>query len=323
MNRILQAGVVLLLLAAAVFAGLKILEAPVGKSATKGHGHGHGHGSEEHVHGPASATMSDAKVAAAGIQLEKAASGTLRDTLRLNGVLQPNQEQTVQITPRFPGVVREVKKRVGDLVQKNEVVAVIESNQSLMPYELRAPISGTVIERQIALGEYASEQKPAFTVSDLSTVWVDLSVPRRDLRRVKVGDTVMVDVEDGGEPVTAKVGYLSPMGAIDTQSSLARATAANSDGRLRPGLFVTGRLILAEKQVPLLVKLSALQTLENRNVVFVREGEKFEPREVELGEKDGEQAEVLFGLNEGDVYAARNSFVIKAEIGKASAAHEH
>ena len=71
------------------------------------------------------------------------------------------------------------------------------------------------------------------------------------------------------------------------------------------------------------MKLSALQTLENRNVVFVREGEKFEPREVELGDRDAEQAEVLFGLGEGDVYAARNSFVIKAEIGKASAAHEH
>jgi cobalt-zinc-cadmium efflux system membrane fusion protein len=319
MSRILQAGVILLLLTAAVFAGLKVLDTPVGKGATRGHSHG----GDEHAHGPASATMSDAKVAAAGIQLEKAGAGTLRDSLRLNGVLQPNQEQTVQITPRFPGVVREVKKRVGDPVQKNEVVAVIESNQSLMPYELRAPITGTVIDRQIALGEYASEQKPAFTVSDLSTIWVDLSVPRRDLRRVRVGDTVMVDVEDGGTPLIAKVNYLSPIGAAETQSSLARATAANPDGRLRPGLFVTGRLVLSERQVPVAVKLSALQTLENRNVVFVREGEKFEPRDVELGDRDAEQAEVLFGLSEGDVYAARNSFVIKAEIGKASAAHEH
>jgi cobalt-zinc-cadmium efflux system membrane fusion protein len=321
MSRILKATVVLVLLVAAFFAGMKILATPPGKSATPTHGHGHG--GDDHAHGSASATMSDAKVAAAGIQLEKAQPGTLRDTLRLNGVLQSNQEQTVQITPRFPGVVREVRKRVGDTVQKNEVVATIESNQSLTHYELRAPIAGTVIDRQIALGEYASEQKPAFTVSDLSTVWVDLSVPRRDLRRVKVGDTVLVDVEDGGAPVTAKVNYLSPIGTAETQSSLARATADNRDGRLRPGLFVTGRLVLSEKQAPIVIKLSALQTLEGRNVVFVRDGEKFEPRDVELGDKDGEQAEVLFGLSEGDVYAARNSFVIKAEIGKASAAHEH
>ena len=83
----------------------------------------------------------------------------------------------MQITPRFPGVVREVRKRVGDTVQKNEVVANIESNQSLTHYELRAPIAGTVIDRQIALGEYASEQKPAFTVADLSTVWVGFVGP--------------------------------------------------------------------------------------------------------------------------------------------------
>lgn len=319
MSRILKAGVVLVLLAAAVFAGLKIMSSPPSKGAVKAHGHGE----EEHAHGPAAAVMSDAKVTAAGIQLEKAGPGTLHDTLRLNGVLQSNQEQTVQVTPRFPGVVRDVKKRVGDIVQKNEVLATIESNQSMTPYELRTPIAGTVIDRQITLGEYASEQKPALTISDLSTVWVDLSVPRRDLRRVKVGDTVVVDVEDGGEPVTAKVSYLSPVGAAETQSALARATAPNPEGRLRPGLFVTGKVVLSEKRAPLVIKLSALQTMENRNVVFVREGDKFEPREVELGERDGEHAEVLFGLNEGDVYAARNSFVIKAEIGKASAAHEH
>jgi cobalt-zinc-cadmium efflux system membrane fusion protein len=319
MSRILKAGVVLVLLAAAILAGLKIMSSPPSKGAVKGHGHGE----EEHAHGPAAAVMSDAKVTAAGIQLEKAGPGTLHDTLRLNGVLQSNQEQTVQVTPRFPGVVRDVKKRVGDTVQKNEVLATIESNQSMTPYELRTPIAGTVIDRQITLGEYASEQKPALTISDLSTVWVDLSVPRRDLRRVKVGDTVVVDVEDGGEPVTAKVSYLSPVGAAETQSALARATAPNPEGRLRPGLFVTGKVVLSEKQAPLVIKLSALQTMENRNVVFVREGDKFEPREVELGERDGEHAEVLFGLNEGDVYAARNSFVIKAEIGKASAAHEH
>ncbi|KRR01983.1 hemolysin D [Bradyrhizobium jicamae] len=325
MRRIVTAAVVLLLLAGAVFAGMKILDAPTpGKnSTTTGHAHGHGDGEKEHAHDDDGVTMSDAKVLAAGIELEKVQPGTLRDVLRLNGILQANQEQTVQITPRFPGIVREVKKRVGDAVQKNEVVATIESNQSLTLYELRAPISGTVIDRQVSLGEYASEQKPAFTVSDLSTVWVDLAVPRRDFRRVKVGDAVMIDVEDGGPPVNANISYVSPIGAAETQSALARATAANAGGRLRPGLFVTARLILSEKKAPLVIKLSALQMLEKRNVVFARAGDRFEAREVELGDKDGEHAEVLFGLSEGDVYATRNSFVIKAEIGKGSAAHEH
>src|SRR6202043_4034634 len=108
-----------------------------------------------------SVVLSDAKVAAAGIELAKASPGVLRDSLLLNGMVQPNQEALVQITPRFPGIVRDVRKRIGDRVQKGEVLAIVESNQSLTPYELKAALAGTVIDRQTTLGEYVSEQKPA------------------------------------------------------------------------------------------------------------------------------------------------------------------
>ena len=133
---------------------------------------------EEHSEG---ITLSDAKVAAAGIELATASSAVLRDSLLLNGMVQPNQELLVQVTPRFPGIVREVRKRIGDHVQKGDVLAIVESNQSLTPYELKASLAGTVIDRQTTLGEYVSEQKPAFVIADLSTVWIDLSVYRRDL----------------------------------------------------------------------------------------------------------------------------------------------
>ena len=129
--------------------------------------------------------LSEAKIAEAGIELAKAGPGTLRDSLVLNGILQPNQEALVQVTPRFPGVFRELAKRVGDRVEKNELLGKIESNQSLTTYELRAPIAGTIIDRQASLGEFASEQKPAFVIADLRTVWVDFAVYRRDLGRVR------------------------------------------------------------------------------------------------------------------------------------------
>ena len=266
--------------------------------------------------------MSDAKVAAAGIELLQAKPGELRDSLRLNGIIQPNQETVVQVTPRFPGVVREVRKRLGDKVAKGELLAKVESNQSLTVYELTAPIAGTVIERQAALGEFASEQKPLFIVADLSTVWIDFSVYRRDFARVKLGQTVVIDAEDGGPPIQTTIAYVSPLGSSDTQSGLARAVVAN-DGRLRPGLFVTGRVLLSVKPVDIAISAAAIQTLEGKSVVFVRNGDKFEAREVELGGRDGERVEVLFGLLPGDIYAGRNSFVVKAEIGKGSAAHEH
>lgn len=270
---------------------------------------------EEHAD---SVPLSDAKIETAGIELAKASAGVLRDSLLLNGIVQPNQESLVQVTPRFPGIVRDVRKRIGDRVQKGDVLALIESNQSLTQYELKASLAGTVIDRQTTLGEYASEQKPAFVIADLSTVWVDFSVYRRDLKRVSIGDQVFIDPADGSAPVEAKVSYLSPVGSSDTQSAIARAVVANSEQRLRPGLFITGRLTLSAKTVNVAVKSSALQIWENRTVVFVRNGEKFEARDVEIGARDPEFVEITFGVLEGDVYAAQNSFIIKAELGKGS-----
>ena len=316
--RLLRYGAILLVCLAATGAAYYYIAGPAGRTAKAVEPKGHGK-EAEHDDG---VIMSDAKIKTAGIELLEAKPGELRDSLRLNGIIQPNHETVIQVTPRFPGIVREVRKRLGDKVVKGELLAKVESNQSLTVYELVAPIAGTIIERQAALGEFASEQKPLFIVADLSSVWIDFSVYRRDFSRVREGQSVVIDAEDGGAPINAAISYVSPLGSSDTQSGLARAVVAN-DGRLRPGLFVTGRVLLSVKPVDIAISAAALQTHEGKSVVFVRQGEKFEAREVELGNRDGERIEVLFGLLAGDVYAGRNSFVVKAEIGKGSAAHEH
>lgn len=282
-----------------------------------------GHGDEKgHDHDEEGVKLTDAQVAAAGIELLQAGPRELREVLRLNGIIQPNQETLVKVTPRFPGVVRSMRKRLGDKVKKDEVLATVESNQSLTTYELKAPIDGTIIDRDGTLGEFASEARPLFTIADLSTMWIDFAVYRRDFARVRVGDPVAIDVEDGGSTIESKIDYVSPLGTSDTQSSVARAVVPN-DGRLRPGLFVDGRVVLSATPVDVAIKSSAVQTLEGKTVVFVREGDTFAVREVELGGRDADWIEVKFGLMAGDTYAAKNSFVIKAEIGKGSASHEH
>src|SRR4029079_15158992 len=129
--------------------------------------------------------------------LEAAPSTTRTYPLTFNGILRANQEAVVQVTPRFPGVAKSIQKRIGDKVARDDLVGAIEINQSLTVYELKAPIAGTVIERQISLGEYASEQKPAFVVADLSTIWVDLSIYRQDLRRVRLGGGGLIGPDDG------------------------------------------------------------------------------------------------------------------------------
>ncbi len=310
-SRLVRLVVFVLLAAGLAYAGYLLWAPPATNTGTTA-------AAEKEDHAD-SVALSDAKVAAAGIELATAAPQLLRDTLQLNGIVQPNQEALIQVTPRFPGIVKDVRKRIGDRVEKGEVLAIVESNQSLTAYELKAALSGTVIDRQTTLGEYVSEQKPAFVIADLSSVWVDFSVYRRDINRVRLGDAVAIDAGDGGPAIEAKISYLSPVGSRDTQSALARAVVANADRRLRPGLFVTGRLTLSAKQAAVAVKSSALQTMENRNVVFVREGNRFEVRNVELGERDLQFVEIASGLKSGEVYAAGNSFIVKAEMGKGGA----
>jgi cobalt-zinc-cadmium efflux system membrane fusion protein len=278
---------------------------------------------EQDEHGADRILISDVKLASAGAVLAVAGEATLSDTLSFNGVLRANQEAVVQVTPRFPGIVRSIGKRIGDTVAKNDQLASIESNHSLTVYDLKAPISGTVIDRQISLGEYASEQKPSFVVADLSTIWVDLSIYRQDLNRVRTGDEVLIDPDDGSADIKGHISYVAPIGSSDTQTAIARIILANKDGRLRPGLFVTARLVLAKRNVPVAVRAGAIQTLENKTVVFVREGgDKIEARPVALGESDARFVEVRAGLSAGEPYVAENSFVVKAEMGKAEAEHD-
>lgn len=278
---------------------------------------------EQDEHAADRIRISDVKLAAAGVVLAEAGSATLSATLSFNGVLRANQEAVVQVTPRFPGIARSIRKRIGDQAAKDELLATVESNQSLTAYDLKAPIGGTVIDRQISLGEYVSEQKPAFVVADLSTIWVDLSIYRQDLRRVHLDDEVLIDPDDGRGEIKGKISYLAPVGLSETQTALARVVLPNEGGRLRPGLFVTARLILAARNVPVAVRTGAIQTLENKTIVFVREDhDKIEARPVELGDSDANFVEIRAGLSAGERYVAENSFVIKSEMGKGEAEHD-
>lgn len=335
-----SSAIVLAIVAAAAGAfGYRLLapmSAPAASQSAEKHGEHEGKeekggkeekASNEHVehdeHGADRIRISDVKLAAAGATFAEAGPATLTETLSFNGALRANQETVIQVTPRFPGIARGIKRRIGDVVGKDEVLAAIESNQSLTVYDLKAPIAGTIIDRQISLGEYVSEQKPAFVVADLSTIWVDLSIYRQDLRRVRIGDEVLIDPDDGAGDIKGSISYLAPVGASETQTAIARVILKNPDGRLRPGLFVTARLILAERKVAVAVRAGAIQSFENKTVVFVREGDdKLEARPVELGDSDQKFVEIRDGISPGEKYVAENSFVVKAEMGKGEAEHD-
>jgi cobalt-zinc-cadmium efflux system membrane fusion protein len=78
------------------------------------------------------------------------------------------------------------------------------------------------------------------------------------------------------------------------------------------------RFVISEVDVPVAVRTSAIQTIEEKSAVFVQEGEGFEAREIDTGEQDAEWIEIISGVAPGEKYAAKNSFVLKAQLAKAS-----
>ena len=148
--------------------------------------------------------MSDASRQKAGIGIEAAGPGKLAIRLHLNGKIAPNEERMTHVSPRFPGVVKAVKKKLGDPVAKGEVLATVESNESLRTYDIVAEIDGTVIRRNVTPGEFVSGQETLFTIADLSTVWADFSVYRQDFPLLRKGQPVMLEGGPGMEKVEAK-----------------------------------------------------------------------------------------------------------------------
>lgn len=261
--------------------------------------------------------------AESGILVERAGPATLRTTLRVNGRIVPNEDRLTHVIPRYPGIVKEARKRLGDPVEKGEVLAVVQSNESLQPYQVTALINGTVIKKHVTPGEFAGEGEDIYVVADLTTVWVDLDIYRQDFDKLRVGQEVLLDVGEGLRPAQGTIAYISPFGAENTQTMLARVVLPNPTGRLRPGLFIGGEVVIAEEKVALAVRAAALQRMRDWDVVFVRDGDLYEAQPVELGRRDANWAEVLAGLAPGQEYVAANSFILKADVGKSGASHDH
>ena len=201
-----------------------------------------------------------------------------------------------------------------------------ESNYSgkyLARFEIQAPISGRIISKEIALGKTLKKDQEIFTIADISTVWTAITAYPKDLNIVKVGQMATVNATAFNVIGEGKVTYISTLIGEQTRTATVRIELDNKDGKWRPGMFINAKLVTEKIQVPVAVSMDAIQAINNESVVFGRYGEYFEARPLELGRNDGKTIEVLKGLSAGDQYAAGNSFIIKAELGKEGASHDH
>jgi cobalt-zinc-cadmium efflux system membrane fusion protein len=218
-------------------------------------------------------------------------------------------------------VVQRVSKRVGDTVKAGETLVSIESNESLRTYAITAPLNGVVTARHAEPGEQTSDE-PLFQIVDFSKVWAELKVFPRERGRLRAGQSVRVKAE-GTPEFSGTISYVAPVGERNAQSVTARVVLDDPNGAWTSGQFVEGVVTVAETPVPLAVPLSALQTFRDHHVVFAKVGDIYEVRMVELGRRDSERAEVLSGLRPGTIFVTLNSYLIKADIEKSGASHDH
>jgi cobalt-zinc-cadmium efflux system membrane fusion protein len=256
-----------------------------------------------------------------GIETDVAGEAVILGTVEVYGRILPNRERVRELRARFDGVVRAVHAGLGSSVTKGDKLLTIESNESLNQYTVVAPIGGVVTQRGANPGEQTGGRL-LMTITDNSSVWAELSVFPSGRERVHVGSAVTVTPAGGGKEVSGIISVIDVVARSD-QSVVARAVLDNSDGSLVPGTFATAKITVAEHSVPLAVRRESVQSFRDFTVVYAQVGEEYEVRMVELGRSSEDWVEVLGGLEAGTRYVTANSFVIKADIEKSGASHDH
>lgn len=267
-------------------------------------------------------TIAAAVAESSGLETAIAGPATLRTQVPLLGSVAIDENRLARVRARFPGAVREVHAGVGDSVVRGQLLARVEANESLRSYQITAPIAGVVISRNTNVGDVAGDA-PLFEIADLSEVWVDLHAFGRDLPRLQAGQPVTVVSSVGEARAEATLDRLLPIAAAGSQSAIARVRLANPDGVWRPGLAVSAQVTVGERTVALAVRTSGLQPFRDFTVVYAQVGNTYEVRMLELGERDPDYAEVLSGIDQGVTYVTEQSFLIRADIEKSGASHDH
>jgi membrane fusion protein, heavy metal efflux system len=358
----------------------------------------------DHHHDEGPIKLRDGQIEAAGIEIQAANAGVLSRRRLVPGLITPNGDRIARVAVRLLGTVVELRKRLGDPVERNEVVAVIESREvadakseylaarltdelqqtlfaratsmwqakvktendylrarttaqdarvkfdsaqqklftlglseeqiaalpnqpaaSLRLQEVRSPIAGRIAERRVDLGALVGregQESELYVVVDLSELWVDLAVSPADLPAIREDQEITVAVGPSGERAQARIMFISPLLDRDTRTARVVASLANPDHIFRPGSFVTAEIPLSKDNVDVVVSKAALQTIKGDRVVFVRNDHGFEVRKVSIGREDDRAVEIVSGLSAGETIAINNTFILKAELGKAEAEHQ-
>jgi cobalt-zinc-cadmium efflux system membrane fusion protein len=267
-------------------------------------------------------TIGAAQAEAAGIRVEAAGPATLEETVALSGRVELQPQGRAEITAWYPGRIVRMNRAIGDRVRRGETLASVTSSESLQTYGLPSPINGVVMARNANVGDVAGAS-PIYVIADATQVHAEFYVYPRDAERLRAGQPVMVRSLSGEHSVRAEIEAILPTADMMTQTIIAHVDLPNADGGWRPGQAVEGAAVVQRHEAALAVRTRALQRFRDFTVVFARVGDTYEVRMLELGRQTPEWTEVLGGLQPGEVYVSDNAFLIRADIEKSGASHDH
>ncbi len=259
---------------------------------------------------------------AGGIEIMTAGPATIGETRELFGTVALDPSARSEIRGQFPGRVVSVTKAVGDFVQRGQLLARIESSESLQVYPVYATVSGVVAERNANPGDVTGD-RALYVITDPARTSVVFNIFPKDLAVIQPGMRVEIEAMDGTPVAASQLGGYLPEGNAEAGTALVRASVPNRAGRLRAGMALRGKVVVNAVTVPLAVRTEAIQPFRDFKVVFANFGQDYEVRMLELGRSSPEWTEVLSGIKPGTPYAAKGSFLIRADIEKSGASHDH
>ncbi|WP_159931155.1 efflux RND transporter periplasmic adaptor subunit [Oceanicoccus sp. KOV_DT_Chl] len=275
---------------------------------------------DEHDHQEIKHVEIDSAIASdAGIKTAIAAAGVIHQQITVYGKISADSSKVSHIRARFPGTIGEVNVDLGDTVKKGQVLVNIESNESLKHYPITAPLSGIVTARHATSGELTEEQ-PLFTIANFDQLWAEFQVFPSQIAHIAVGQSLAVTMDSLATNTVIKHLIPNDNGAPFV---LARAAIDNRKKHWAPGMLVTGKITTRQLARPLVIDNRALQSVDGSPTVFVLVNGDYEVRAVNIGHRDRSFSEVLDGLTVGEHYVVENSFILKADLEKSGAAHQH
>ena len=254
----------------------------------------------------------------AGIKSEIASAGKIKQTLTVYGKTLTDPSKVSHIRARFPGTITKIRANIGDRVKAGNVLAEIESNESLKRYTLTSPLTGVITSRNGNPGELAQEQV-LLTVANYDQIWVEFQIFPSQAHKILVGQTVMAYSD-----LNQSESVIKHLLSTNTGQPflLARVPLDNTNEQWTPGLLLEGKVVIKQTQVPLVIDNRAIQTMQGQQVVFIQTKNSYEPRPLKLGLSDDKFTEVIEGLNPGEQYVVENSYLIKADLEKSAASDD-